>query len=95
MDTPEGQAQIESNSTLMIVLAYYLFTEENYNKLLQLINKTQNLELLSLKLVTYLRINRVDLAEKALANLKRVDEDNCLTGLATIWLKLYKCGLPS
>lgn len=33
METPEGQAQIESNVTLMTILAYYLFTEEKYNQL--------------------------------------------------------------
>jgi hypothetical protein len=33
MDTPEGQAQIESNTTLYTILAYYLYTEEKYNQL--------------------------------------------------------------
>lgn len=48
-----------------------------------------------LKMVAYLRINRADLAEKALNQLKKIDEENCLTGLASLWLKIYKSGLPS
>ena len=46
-------------------------------------------------MVAYLRINRADLAEKALNHLKKIDEENCLTGLASLWLNIYKSGLPS
>ena len=40
LDTPEGVAQVEANATLMLILAYYLFAEEQWNTLLKLLNKT-------------------------------------------------------
>jgi len=50
---------------------------------------------LALKVQAYLRINRADLAEQTLKQLRAIDEDNCLTTLAASWLQLYKCGVPS
>jgi succinyl-CoA synthetase beta subunit len=37
--------QVTSNQTLMILLTYYLLSEQNYNKLLLLLNRTRNPEL--------------------------------------------------
>ena len=37
--------QVTSNQTLMVLLTYYLLSEEKYTKLLQLLNRTKNPEL--------------------------------------------------
>lgn len=66
----------------MILLTYYLLTEQNYNKLLLLLNRTRNPEFLTVKIVAQMHINRPDLAENTLRILKSVDEDNCLTILS-------------
>jgi hypothetical protein len=41
---------------------------------------------LALKAVALLKINRVDLAEAVLRQMKQIDEDNCLTQLVHSWV---------
>ena len=41
---------------------------------------------LALKAVALLKINRFDLAEGVLRQMKQIDEDNCLTYLVHSWL---------
>lgn len=85
-------------------MVYYFFIEEDYNRLFYLLNSTKNLELyifafiflfffynsLALKLVAYLKINRADLGEQVLKQMKSIDEDNCLTALSECWLSVSK-----
>ena len=40
-----NREQVTSNQTLMVLLTYYLLAEEDYNKLLLLLNRTRNPEL--------------------------------------------------
>ena len=37
-------------------------------------------------MLAYVRINRIELAETALRQMRQVDEDNCLTQLCHAWL---------
>lgn len=37
-----------------------------------------NLDSLAMKIIVFVKINRLDLAEVALRQLKTIDEDNCL-----------------
>ena len=39
-------------------------------------------------MVAYIKINRTDLAEMTLKQMKATDEDNCLTTLSACWLKV-------
>jgi hypothetical protein len=48
-----------------------------------------------LKVAAYLKINRVDLGEQTLKQMRAVDEDNVLTTLAQCWLILYQTNLSS
>ena len=43
---------------------------------------------MALKVVAYLQIDRADLAEKTYNEMINKDEDNCLTQLASCWLKV-------
>jgi len=56
-------AKLKENYTVYTLLAYYLYIEEDFNKLLMLLHKTKDLEFLTLTVITYLRLNRIDLAE--------------------------------
>ncbi|KAF0769404.1 coatomer subunit epsilon [Aphis craccivora] len=47
-----------------------------------------SLEGLTLSLIIYLRMNRVDLASKEFKKLKEKDEDATLTQMAQVWLNL-------
>lgn len=84
-----------SNHTLMVLLSYYLLASGDFNRLLNLLNKTRNPEFLTVKIVAQMRINRPDLAEGTMRILKSVDEDNCLTVLSQIWIQMYKSGMQS
>lgn len=79
----------------MCLITYYLLAQEDYDNLLKLLSKTVNPEYLAVKIVAYMKINRADLAEKTLTKLKSIDEDNCLTVLASTWLTMYKSGMKS
>lgn len=43
---------------------------------------------MALKMISYVKINRHDLAEVVLKQMKVLDEDNCLTQLAHSWLSV-------
>ena len=49
---------------------------------------------LAIKLVAYLQINRMDLAEKTLSQMKTVEEDHCLITLSNCWLTLHNPKIP-
>lgn len=63
------------------MLVYFFYLNEDYNKLFFLLNKTKNLEYLALKVAAYLKINRVDMGEQTLKQMRAIDEDNVLTTL--------------
>lgn len=41
-------------------------------------------------MMAFVRINRVELAEQTLRQMKSLDEDNCLTQLSHAWLMVSK-----
>lgn len=57
-----------------------------------MLHKTKVPEFLALKAVALLKINRIDLAEAVLRQMKQIDEDNCLTQLVHSWVHLYQSG---
>eukprot|EP00347_Sterkiella_histriomuscorum_P010580 403375732 len=83
---------VQANVTLFTLMVYYFYIEEDYNRLFYLLNNSKNLEFLSLKLVAYLRINRADLGEQVLKQMKAIDEDSCITALSECWLNIHSSG---
>lgn len=84
---------IEPDDKLLPLIAgliYYF--EENYDAVLRLVHKSDNLECCALAIQTYLKINRVDLAQKELNTMKEIDEDNTLTQLSQAWVNLCRNG---
>ncbi|GFR02217.1 coatomer subunit epsilon [Trichonephila clavata] len=75
---------------LIAGLIYYL--EENHDSTLRLLHKSDNLECRALTIQTYLKISRIDLAQKELNAMKEIDEDCTLTQLAQAWVNLNKSG---
>ena len=45
-------------------------------------------------MVAYLNINRIDLAEKTLQQMKSIEEDNCLLSLSQCWITLHNPKAP-
>ena len=90
---PALQTEAEHQVT-MVTLVYYYMLEQQWNNLFQLLNNTKNIEFLALKLIAYLQINRIDMAEKTLNQIRSVEEDHCLTTLCTCWLTLHNPKAP-
>jgi hypothetical protein len=44
---------------------------------------------LTIRLLAYLSINRVDLAQKTFEAMRKIEEDNCLVSLCQCWLTLH------
>lgn len=72
-------AALETNQIMFTLTAYYLFNTANFNKMFQLLSRTKQPEFLALRVIANLKINRPDLAEKTLHEMRKNDEDNCLT----------------
>lgn len=73
----------ESQLSVLVYLTYLL---KDYDRLFELTNNTNNIELLSVKLCGYVEIYRYDLAKQVLEKLKEIEDDNCLTNLWEIIL---------
>ena len=78
----------------MTTLVYHYMLEGQHNNLFQLLNNTKNLEFLAIKLTAYLQINRVDMAEKTLSQMKSIEEDSCLVTLCYSWITLHNPNAP-
>lgn len=83
-----NDATASSNPTLQLVGAMLFMQEDNLKDAMKCIHKTCNLEQHALLVQIYLRMHRVDLAEKQVRSMKQIDEDSTLTALATAWVHL-------
>jgi len=73
---------------LPIVLATIYYNEGNNEDAMRAVHQTNNLEGLALLVQIYLKINRLDLAEKEIRNMQKIDDDATLTQLASAWINL-------
>ncbi|KAL4091082.1 hypothetical protein QTP88_025823 [Uroleucon formosanum] len=84
----ELENMYEMNHSLVIVAATIYNHEHNYESALRVLKNDDTLEGVTLSLMIYLRMNRVDLASKEFKKLKEKDEDATLTQMAQAWLNL-------
>jgi len=84
----ELENMYEINHSLVIVATTIYNHEHNYESALRVLKNDDTLEGLTLSLIIYLRMNRVDLATKELKKLQEKDEDATLTQMAQAWLNL-------
>jgi hypothetical protein len=78
----------------MTTLVYHYLMEGQLTNLFELLNNSKNIEFLAAKVVGYLSINRVDLAERTLTSMKQIEEDNCLVSLCHCWITLHNPKVP-
>lgn len=90
--TEAAQAQIQSwlpeskdHSTLVLISAILFMLEDNVKEAVRALRAPRTMEHHALLVQLYLRMDRLDLAQKELKALKAKDEDSCLTSLATAW----------
>lgn len=83
---------VKDDETLQIVAAQIYLAEEDYKSALQLVINDENLEKMALCVEIYLRINRLDLAEKVARQMQDIDDDDVLTQLSLAWVYIRQGG---
>jgi len=87
------QQGINQGDDILQIVAATIYTEQgNYEDALRCIYTSPTLESLAFIVQLYLRINRLDLAEKELEKLQKLDEDATITLLAAAWVHLHAGG---
>jgi len=80
----DGEAA--GNQHLQLVAGSIYMHEQLYEDALKCLHQTNSLEGLALLVQTYLKIDRLDLAEKELQNMRKQDEDATITQLSIAWV---------
>jgi coatomer subunit epsilon len=83
-----GDAALCSNKTLQTIAALICLNEDSAKEACKAIKTGANMEQWALLVQMYLKIDRADLAQKQLAQMKSQDEDNPLTMLANCWVNM-------
>lgn len=78
-----------SNPTLLLVAATIYAREENHVEALKCANTgSPTLDMMALSVALYLKIDRVDFAEKQVKAMAAIDDDATITQLCTAWTNL-------
>ena len=78
-----------NSTTLQLVAATLYIHDDNIKEAIKILHHGVNMEQNAILVQLYLRIDRLDLAQKQLKAMKAVDEDGVLVMLATAWTHLY------
>jgi len=77
-----------TNSTVQVVIGTVHIQEQDYESALRVLKQSGTLEGLSLMVLSLLKIDRVDAAEKELTRMKSLDEDATITQLTQAWVNI-------
>jgi len=83
-----------NNPFLQIVAATIYIYEEKFEDAMRCVYQANSLEGLSLLVQIFLKINRLDLAEKELKGMQKIDDDSTITQLTQIWVQIAVGGEP-
>ncbi|KAK9810168.1 hypothetical protein WJX72_005996 [[Myrmecia] bisecta] len=82
-----------NGNSMVLLIAGIIYTHEgNYVEALKACHTGISLEILALSVQLYLKIDRIEQAEKTLKGMMAVDEDATLAQLATAWVDLFLGG---
>jgi len=81
-------AEGSTNPIVQLIMGTIYYHEQNFEEALKSLHSSNSLEGLSLLIQTYLKIDRLDLAEKEVKTMNKIDVDSTLTQLATAWVDI-------
>mmetsp|Transcript_39780 Transcript_39780/g.64513 ORF Transcript_39780/g.64513 Transcript_39780/m.64513 type:complete len:296 (+) Transcript_39780:40-927(+) len=81
-----------NNPTLQIIAGIIYCHERNYEEALRCVHQGTTLEMIALMIQVFLRMDRVDLAEKQLKIMQQTEDDATLTQLATAYVSMAQGG---
>ncbi len=79
---------VSANTTLQLVAAILYMHDDNLKEAVKLVHRGVNLEQNALLVQLYLRMDRLDLAQKQVKSMNAIDEDSPLCMLASAWTNL-------
>jgi len=80
--------QLAGNLIIQLVAGTVYFHEESYEEAMRCVYQTAALEGLALLVQIYLKINRIDEAEKVVQGMHTIEDDATVTQLTTAWLNI-------
>ncbi|KDO27375.1 hypothetical protein SPRG_06962 [Saprolegnia parasitica CBS 223.65] len=80
------------NPHLLLVAGLIFMQEHKFSDALSALTRGRSLEHLMYTVLLYLKMDRIDLAEKQIQDMKRIDEDATTTQLAKSWTMVAKGG---
>lgn len=83
-----GDGVIAGNPHLQIIAATIFSHEQNFEEAMRSVYQNNTLEGIAILIQIYLKINRVDQAEKELKRLQQTDDDATLSQLASAWVSI-------
>mmetsp|Transcript_41545 Transcript_41545/g.64859 ORF Transcript_41545/g.64859 Transcript_41545/m.64859 type:complete len:209 (-) Transcript_41545:106-732(-) len=78
----------QNNPTLQIIAGTIFLDQGDLEEAAKVVHSGTTLELVSLQVQVYLKMARVDIAEKSHALMSRMEDDATLTQLTTAWVNL-------
>jgi len=84
---------VKSDNTLQLLASQIYFEEKDLKQALQVLHKPdESLEKLAMQVTIYLKLERIDLAQKALKQMQELDDDDTLTQLSQAVIHIHQGG---
>ncbi|XP_010516645.1 PREDICTED: coatomer subunit epsilon-2 [Camelina sativa] len=83
-----ADSTIGNSDTLRLIAGIIFMHEEDYNEALKHTHAGGTMDLYALNVQIFIKMHRLEYAEKQLRVMQQIDEDHCLTQLASAWLNL-------
>lgn len=84
--------QMNTDDVLRVIGAQMYFNEGNFKQALKLTHNAENFESMTMTVQVYLKIDRLDLAEKVVRSMQEIDDNDTLSQLASSWLYVVQGG---
>jgi len=81
-----------NNPTLQLIAGQIYYNEGNYEEAMRCVYQANTLEGLALLIQIYLKINRIDQAEKEFRAMQQMDDDASITQLTSAWISILSGG---